>query len=191
MSRKLIILLLVTNFLFGFDFKSFVGIKGSYMLNGLQESSLPQANHTTFNGFNVALNFGDEYFFGPYIGVRSYFTVGYSGIFITDFSRLASLFDLGLALEPMFNFYNKNENSFGVFGGIDVGYHYWANKEYFINGANKHSFDIAARLGFSLLLMQNHRFEILVRYPFAYMASSASRDIPLSLSFGGSYKYRY
>ncbi len=191
MFRKLVILLLITKMLFCVDFKSFVGIDASYVLDRMQETSLLHLKDTTLNGFSIALNSGDEYFWGSYIGVRSYFTIGYSKIFMVGFNNPANLLDIGLALESMFNFYNNDQNSFGIFGGIDVSYHYWVNKEQFVNEANKHSFDMAARVGFSLLVMQNHRFEILARLPFVYMVSSVSRDIPLNFSFGGGYKYRY
>lgn len=183
--------------LLGVDTRSLVGIEGSYIMGAIKRSSLSSELEQFKNGpkgFSVGLNLGDEYFWGRYFGLRSYFTVGYSSVFknVANANRQASLLDVSLALEPIINFYNSGQSSFGIFGGVDAAYHYWINKHSFVGRdllTKKHFLDFGARAGISFLVASNHRFEILARLPFAYVASDTARDIPRSINFAASYKY--
>lgn len=194
---KKLIALMIPLFLFGVDSQSFVGFEGNYILTDVYRvSGNPSAfkGKNALDGFNVGLNLGDEYSWGNYFGLRSYFTLGYSSAYAKAFSTQMNLLDVSLALEPMANLYYSQNVAFGVFGGIDLTYHYWMNKDEFISDGfltSKHFADLAFRAGVSVLMMTRYRIEFLARLPFAYIANSKTRDIPMNISIGVSYKFLY
>lgn len=145
-------------------------------------------------GYSAALTIGTENFFGNYFGVRSAIFGGYTHTSKKiGATRIGSDFiDAGLNLDLILNAFNNNQTSFGFFGGVEAGYHYWLNKHSSYKSlASDHLMDFSGRVGITMLLGGHNRLELLAKIPFASVGFGKSLggiDVPLNVTVGASYK---
>lgn len=168
-----------------------------------------------YTGFNINLNFGNEYFFlYDLLGLRIGGFVGYTtysnfiqiqtptawGRNLSSIEETYGFLDAGANLDVMINFWSNGAYSFGVFGGIEVAYHYLlemnnsetreSEKDY----PCRHSLDFAGRLGVSTLVASHHRFDILAKLPVGSVVSGDALKVNLvsmmpNISINVGYKY--
>ena len=166
-------------------------------------------------GFNVAVTAGTEHFFASnYLGVRWGASAGFTEIMRdrkktsniqNTFTDTLGTIDAGLSFDLIINLINRGGFSFGVFGGVEGDYHYLVISDVedsakstttsYLNGANRHSLDVAGRVGLSTLIGRHHRFDLTAKLPIGYVAAGddnkvqISGGMPVRTSFNFGYKY--
>ncbi|WP_104697471.1 MULTISPECIES: outer membrane beta-barrel protein [unclassified Helicobacter] len=188
----------------------FVGIEGGYTVTSFNATSM-KANRsgayaTAFGpslltdafkdsyGYSAALTLGTEHFFGNYFGVRSAIFGGYTyaNKKIGNTKIGSDFIDAGLNLDLIVNAFNNGQTSFGIFGGVEAGYHYWLNKNSaYKSVASNNLMDFSGRVGISMLLGGHNRLELLAKIPFAsvgFGSSLGGTTVPLNVTVGVGYK---
>lgn len=167
-----------------------------------------------WKGYNIALTFGSEHFFASnYLGVRWGASAGFTEL-MRDVERTNKIqntytyslgtIDAGLSFDLMINLISRGGFSFGVFGGVEGDYHYLvfddvedcgASKTTSrLSGADRHSLDVAGRVGLSTLIGRHHRFDITAKLPIGYVVAGDDNKVklasmPVRTSFNFGYKY--
>lgn len=168
-----------------------------------------------WKGFNVALTLGSEHFFAKdYLGLRWGASVGYTEIQQdvraihnkgSNFATFTNAYvDAGLNLDAIVNFIATSRNSFGIFGGVGMDYHYLVTADVeeapnlfsrLSEAPSRHSIELVGRVGLTTLLAKHHRIDVTAKLPFGYIAAGKNDKIqisgyePLKTSFNVGYKY--
>lgn len=197
----------------------FVMPGGSTLKNTFKSTTYTNGSETydvgPWKGFNVGLTFGSEHFFANnYLGVRWGASAGFTEIIQevektngiqNTFTQYRGYIDAGLSFDLMVNLVSNDKFSFGIFGGVEGDYHYLvfndvenagqSTTKSHLSGSNRHSLDVAGRVGLSTLIGGHHRFDITAKLPVGYVAMGSNNKVkisgsePVKTSFNFGYKY--
>ncbi|WP_305862290.1 outer membrane beta-barrel protein [Helicobacter cholecystus] len=168
-----------------------------------------------YSGFNINLNFGSEHFFlDDYLGIRVGGLVGYTsysnstrietsaqyGRYLIGIKETYDFLDAGINFDLMVNFWSNGSYSFGVFGGVEVDYHYLLDfnnsktRESAKDFPSRHAFDLAGRVGVSTLMANHHRLDVLAKLPIGSVISGTETKANLisvfpTININVGYKY--
>lgn len=204
----------------------YIGIEGGYSVEKSYEGNnafnisktyvIRDAFKEGARGYSLGINLGSENFYTPYFGTRFGFGVGYTSVDQkADGSGLVdqklSYIDTGIYFDLMTNLYSSSNFSFGIFGGVDMRYHYRLNKiqiqkeegeiDYFfddlfedafsdlVNG--RHLVDFGGRVGISMLIASHHRIDLLARLPIASLKAGfiGGSTLPAKTSLSAGYSF--
>ncbi|RDU65381.1 hypothetical protein CQA53_06300 [Helicobacter didelphidarum] len=113
--------------------RTFVGIDAGYdrgsfeSTNGLAKKSYTGFINAPAEGWNVGINVGGEWFFGEYVGLRTFLGLGYGQAFAQANTNLHVL-DVNLNFDIMANVVNTGSFSTGLFVGVGAGFGIAAQK---------------------------------------------------------------
>lgn len=143
---------------------------------------------TPLRGYTLNLVFGAEaLFLQNYLGLRLEGGVGYTDLSRTINSQgsperkdLHSYLTTSLALDLIGNVYVSEQNTIGLFAGIETSYSFPIKATRINDGKvydttesvrnDEKMIDIFARLGVSTLLYNHHRVELIAKIPVGYVA---------------------
>lgn len=146
--------------------KMFVGVDGGFTFdgsasNGKTNASIYNSNDGRFDshGWDVDIVFGAESFAGDYFGARAFLDLGY----FSGLNHNRNSIDITGNADVMINFLKSGSFTWGVFGGLGIGYKYSFAYGNFDNGQGYAPF--FGRTGMSFGIGGNSRIDLTVRLP--------------------------
>lgn len=175
--------------------KFFVGVQGGYddgaftIKNGFVSDSYKQfAGDNNGRGWNLGVDFGSEWFFGDYIGLRNFIGLGYGQSKFMN-SNL-DVYDINVNLDVMFNAYKANSLSIGVFVGAGAGVNMTTSSFNIESLALGWNIPIYARTGLTFGIGEHHRIDLsaslpLLSYSFIGFQKNIGADLATDLENAG------
>lgn len=108
----------------------------------------------TDNNLNIHGILGFKQFFDENLGLRIYGNIHYDSMDGMP-SNVGSYYNLGANVDVLYNFVNQGLSSYGVFGGLNLGFTFW----------NDTGFDTYLNLGARAVFNDVHSAEIAFRVP--------------------------
>lgn len=185
----------------------FVSVPSSDVKMGFKNQTFSDSHESaTFkpiSGYNIGINFGSEHlFFRNYFGLRWGVALAYSDmktrissdnieVGSSDIEESYSFLDTGLSVDAMVNFYNSQVFGIGMFGGVELGYHYMLSGKYKDNKfgetlnlknlvPSRHSLDLVGRVGITTMIVEHHRIEVLAKLPIGYIMAGKASNVKLA-----------
>ncbi|TQR31890.1 hypothetical protein DMB92_05795 [Campylobacter sp. MIT 99-7217] len=111
-------------------------------------------NDVTGNDLNLHGILGFKQFFDENFGVRVYGNLYYNSM--SDMpSYVGTYYNIGANVDALYNFINQGSSSYGVFGGINLGFTFW----------NDTGFDTSLNFGGRAVFNEVHSAELAFRVP--------------------------
>lgn len=170
---------------------AFVGFDGGYVFEGLNNSG--GTNSTIYdknglkgaNAWNLGINFGAESFANNYFGARAFLELNYlNGL---DYNKRKEIALSGNA-DILVNLIAGSGASFGVFGGVGIGY------AYSFTGNSDYGYaPLFGRVGATLEIAKNSRIDLTFKLPImGWHAHGSGKNFvasPMNIQVG--YKYLF